>query len=89
MKERREERPEKRRRKEKPKKHEESKEEGKPQNGRKTMEELRAERVKREQQERDKARKLVVASRKTEANGGVGVNRNSRPYYNQSFGNSR
>ena len=87
MKERREERPEKRRRKEKPKKHEESKEEGKPQNGRKTMEELRAERVKREQQERDKARKLVVASRKIE--GGVGVNRNGRPYYNQSFGNSR
>ena len=87
MKERREERPEKRRRKEKPKKHEESKKEEKPQNGRKTLEELRAERVKREQQERDKARKLVVASRKIE--GGVGVNRNGRPYYNQSFGNSR
>jgi len=86
-----EERPEKRsrRKEEKSEKHAKRKEK-KAKTGRKTIEELRAERVQREQQERDKARKVVIASRKMNGDNGYGnVNRSGRPYYHQSFGNAR
>lgn len=53
------------------------------------MEELRAERVRREQQERDRAQKLLLANRKVNGDGVYGINRSGRPYYHQSFGNAR
>lgn len=85
-----EERPEKRsrRKEEKLEKHAKRKEK-KSLSGRKTIEELRAERVQREQQERDKARKVVIANRKLNDDGYSKVNPSGRPYYHQSFGNAR
>lgn len=85
-----EERTEKRSRRKEEKLEKHAKRKVKEKTARKTIEELRAERVQREQQERDKARKVVIANRKVNGDNGYGnVNPSGRPYYHQSFGNAR
>lgn len=57
----------------------------------KTIDELREERLKREQQEREKAQRLMVPHPNGQLRnpGAIGAANKRRPYYNSSFGNAR